>query len=475
MPAIPAGLEAFYHQDLTWTDCGDLKCAELTVPMNYADPNGQTITVSLAKHEATGKAIGSLLVNPGGPGSSGKEMAKTAENYFSAALLDSFDIIGFDPRGVGDSTPVSCLPTKELIPLLEASYPDTPAGEAESEADIQQLAAGCAANTGAELSYVGTAYVARDMDVMRHVLGDPQLYYFGFSYGTQLGDAYAKLFPQNVGRMVLDGAVDVDVSSFEQAVAQTKGFEKSFDAYLKDCLAGSDCPFTGTVKQARAKVAKLLDDTLANPIPTSKPGRPLTQTALLYGIITPLYDDSTWSILSSAFEQVFEKNDGSMFQFLFDTYMSIGLDGELTSNMTQANWAVNCADVPASGDKAVWHRQADQLAKEAPLFGKVMGYSEYLCQAWPISAEREFVPDQAVAGTNPIVVIGTTGDPATPYQWAQEFAKKLDSGVLLTWEGEGHTAYLRADGCIIDPVDEYLLTGKVPENGLTCPGETSDN
>lgn len=479
MPAIPAGLEDFYTQELTWEDCGKLKCAELTVPMDYANPNGETITVALAKHSARGKAIGSLLVNPGGPGSSGKEMAENAATYFSPALRNNFDIIGFDPRGVGDSTPVSCLPAAELIPLLEASYPDTPAGEAESEADIRRLAAGCAANAGAELSYVGTAYVARDMDVMRHVLGDPQLYYLGFSYGTQLGDAYAKLFPQNVGRMVLDGVVDVDVSSFEQSLAQSKGFEAAFDAYLTDCLAGTNCPFTGTVAQAREQVIDLMDRVLESPIPTSKPDRPLTQTALLYGIITPLYDNTTWPILSLAFNQVFTENDGSTFQFIFDTYMSIGLDGEFTSNMIQANWAVNCADVPAVGDNATWREQADQLAKESPIFGKVMGYSEYLCQVWPISPDREFVPSQVNASAEtaggaasevaPIVVIGTTGDPATPYQWSQEFAKKLESSVLLTWEGEGHTAYVRAGDCIRRPVDDYLINGKVPQGGLVCP------
>ncbi|MFY9262578.1 MAG: alpha/beta hydrolase [Actinomycetaceae bacterium] len=468
MPAIPAGLESYYEQDINESDCDmGLKCGTIEVPLDYNNPDAASIEIAYAKRPASGESIGALLVNPGGPGGTGQDMAAYAQYYFSKDILASFDIIGFDPRGVGESAPVSCVDDDVLSDLLEASYPDTPEGEAQEKADADLLIAGCEERSGDLLHFIGTEEAARDMDVLRHVFGDPQLYYVGFSYGTKLGGMYAELYPENVGRLVLDGAVDSAISNFEQDLTQIQGFELALDNYLTDCLASTDCPFDGTIDDARAEIDAMLADSLENPLPTDDPDRMLTQSGLMIGIITPLYDDMSWPMLSDAFEEVKEDGTGSDFLQLFDWYTGRNPDGSYEDNSNEAIIAINCADAVIEGDEEIWKEQSDQMAQEAPLFGKYMGYSGYMCQNWPRDG-REVITEFNAVGSAPIVVVGTVGDPATPYEWSIAFADDFDNAVLVTWEGEGHTAYGRAGDCINDALDLYLLTGQVPEDGLTC-------
>ncbi|VEI13144.1 alpha/beta hydrolase [Trueperella bialowiezensis] len=467
MPEIPAGLDKFYEQELAWEACDDFECADVTVPMDYENPGGVTITIRMKKRAADEQAIGSLLVNPGGPGASGQSMAESANMFFSDDLLKHFDVIGFDPRGVGDSAPVDCLSDADLAAYLDTAHPDTPEGEAQERADVDRLVAGCKENTGDLLEFVGTREAAQDMDVMRHVLGDPRLYYVGYSYGTTLGGMYAELFPQNVGRMILDGAVDDAIPNFEQNLAQAKGFEQALDAYIEYCIDGGDCALGGTPEEARATVARLFDEIGANPVPAGD--RQLTEAGLFYGVAAPLYDDTSWFLLDSAFDQLIKENNGEIFLLLFDLYMSRQGD-TFTSNMTEANWAINCADTVVEGDEAEWEKLADKMAAEAPIFGKAMGYSQYLCAQMPGGLDEPMGPFVA-KGSEPIVVVGTTGDPATPYEWSQAFADKMDNAVFVTWEGEGHTAYGRAGDCIGKPLDAYMLRGEVPDDGLRCVGD----
>lgn len=470
MPEIPAGLESFYKQRVVWSECGkNLECGKFMVPLDYKNPTSATIAIAAKKHKAKGKAIGSLLVNPGGPGASGQEMAEGAADYFSPDILANFDIIGFDPRGVDKSAPVDCLADKDLAQVVDASYPDTAEGRAAARVDADKVVAGCQEKSGDLLPFVGTESAARDMDVLRHVLGDPQLYYVGYSYGTSLGGMYAELFPKNVGRMVLDGAVSSQVSSFQQTVAQLQGFEKALDAYLDDCLDGSSCPFTGSKEQARAQIKQLFADTLQKPLPTASEGRQLTQSALFIGMITPLYDDTLWPLLTQAFQEAFTKQRGTLFLTMADTYYS-RTGNTFQDNSVEANWAINCADYPAQGDDAQWQAEATELKEKAPIFGEVAGYDEYMCAKWPYKAPAPIGPFRA-EGSNSIVVVGTTGDPATPYQWAVDFSKTLANAVLITWEGEGHTAYGRSTDCVNKPIDKYLLDGTVPEADLKCPAE----
>ena len=468
MPAVPEGLARYYSQGVTWKECGDgLECGRYTVPLNYAEPSGKVIHIAVTRRAADKERVGALLVNPGGPGGAGQELAEIAEAYFPQPITDHFDIIGFDPRGVGESEPVDCVSDAELSRLLEASYPDTPAGQAASMKDAQVLAAGCEAKSGELLPFVGTENAARDMDIIRHVEGDPKLYYVGFSYGTSLGAEYADLFPDRVGRMVLDGAVASRGTNYEAMKQQLMGFENALDMYLKDCLENNAqrCPFKGSVADAREQIAKLFEQALREPLPTSDPDRPLTESGLLYGIVTPLYS-AAYSILTNAFSDLIEDGDASAFYTLFDAYLERD-SGKFLSNSMEANFAINCADYPAEGDEADWREYTEDLKQAAPLFGPVYGYNDAVCAAWPYQAPKRLGNYEA-KGSDPIVVLGTSGDPATPYVWAQDLADSLDNAVLVTWEGEGHTAYTRSTDCISDPVNAYLLSGVIPEDGLTC-------
>ena len=464
MPDVPDGLEDFYNQDLEWFDCDGLDCTDVTVPMDYENPDGETITIRMKKSAALGEPIGNLLVNPGGPGGSGQDMADFANMYFSENIIEHFNVIGFDPRGVGDSAPVDCLDDAQLATYLDTTFPDTDEGDEQAKAAVDELVAGCEANTGELLQYVGTREAAQDMDVLRHVLGDPRLYYVGYSYGTTLGGMYSELFPQNVGRVILDGAVDDSIPGFDQTVAQAKGFEQALDAYIEYCIDNGSCPLGDTLEDARAKVSEMFEDIVDNPIAVGD--RELTQTGLFYGIAMPLYDDTAWFALDIAFDEVVNQGKGDMFLTMFDLYMSREGDS-FTNNMVEANWAINCADAHVTGDEAEWEEKADQLAVEAPIFGDVMGYSQYLCSVMPGGEDGPLGPFVA-AGSEPIVVVGTTGDPATPYEWSEAFAANMENSVFVTWEGEGHTAYGRAGDCINKPLDDYLLRGDVPEDGLTC-------
>ncbi len=464
MPDVPEGLEEFYGQDLEWFDCDGKECADVTVPMDYDNPGGETITIRMKKARATGEAIGNLLVNPGGPGGSGQEMADSANLYFSDDITKNFDVIGFDPRGVGDSAPVDCLNDADLAAALDKTYPDTDEGSAESQSDTQVLVQGCIDKTGDLLEFVGTREAAKDMDVLRHVLGDPRLYYVGYSYGTSLGGMYAELFPQNVGRVILDGAVDDSIPNFDQSLAQAKGFEQALDAYIEDCISRGECVLGDSLEDARAKVAQMFEDIVDDPIQAGD--RQLTQTGLFYGIAMPLYDDTAWFALDVAFDEAINDGTGDMFLTLFDLYMSREGD-TFTNNMVEANWAISCADTYVEGDLAQWEELSDKMAEEAPIFGEVMGYSQYMCDIMPGGEEGPLGPFVA-KGSDPIVVVGTTGDPATPYAWSEAFANNMENSVFVTWEGEGHTAYGRAGDCINGALDAYLLRGVVPEDGLTC-------
>lgn len=467
MPKIPAQLGKFYRQGVTWEDCGDnLQCGEYTVPLDYEHPNDGVIHIAVTKRLADGARVGALLVNPGGPGGAGQELASQASAYFPSAVTDHFDVIGFDPRGVGESEPIECVSDEKLSKLVEASYPSTPAGQEAARKDAQELAAGCQAHSGKLLPFVGTESAARDMDIIRHVEGDPKLYYVGFSYGTSLGAEYAELFPQNVGRMVLDGAVASTSTNFEQSKAQLIAFENALDDYLKYCLESQKrCPFNGSIADARQRISQLFEQALAQPFPTSDPDHPLTQAGLMYGIITPLYS-SAYGLLTNAFKQLIEKNDGSAFYVLFNAYLERE-DGKFSSNSIVANHAITCADYPVEGDREQWQRQAKELAEVAPVLGPAFGYDDEVCAAWPYHPTKR-LGNYHAQGSDPIVVVGTSGDPATPYQWAQDLAGSLDNAVLVTWQGSGHTAYSRSTPCVQDPINEYLLKGTVPKDGLTC-------
>ncbi|GGP97570.1 alpha/beta hydrolase [Streptosporangium pseudovulgare] len=452
---------------LAWKDCGDgFECAKLPVPLDYGKPDGERIEISVIRLPATGRRIGSILINPGGPGASGVEYARSARSVLSGAVRARFDVVGFDPRGVGESSPVRCLSSGDLDAYtgLDAS-PDSPAEVAALEGGSRKFAAGCQARSGRLLPHVGTADAARDMDRLRAALGDSRLTYLGKSYGTQLGAVYADLFPARVRALVLDGAVDTSLSPMAMSAAQAQGFEVALDAFLADCLTTDDCPFTGTAKSARREVADLLRRVDRQPLANRNgDDRQVNEAWTVLGLITPLYDRQAWPVLRQALNEAL-KGDGSLLLRMADLLIDRREDGY--SNQTEANMAVNCVDARYPAGPAAFAEAADRAAKKAPLFGRYVTWGSLPCAYWPVKGKTPVRTD--APGAAPIMVVGTERDPATPYEWAKALADELSSGVLVGFDGDGHTAYLTGSSCVDRLVDDYLIDLKVPRDGTRCP------
>lgn len=467
---VPSGLDRFYSQKLSWSGCGgDFQCAKLTAPTDYAKPAGTTISLSLLKSPAEGDdRIGSLVINPGGPGGSGVEYARGARTVISAAVRQRYDVVGFDPRGVGTSTPLKCLSDTETDQLVAADPTPDDAAEVRSTVTLfEQLAARCKKGGGELLAHVTTRDAARDMDVLRAALGDDKLTYLGKSYGTFLGATYAELFPRNVGNMVLDGALDPALPSEQVNLGQAKGFEQATRSFVADCAKSSECPLGSDVDAGMAQLRDFLSQLDADPLPTGDPKRPLTEGLGSIGIAVVLYDENGWPVLREALAQAFA-GDGAEMLRLADIYTGRTPQGTYSSNQNTVIYAVNCTDRsdPSGGLDEV-ERTVTDFAKQAPTWGPFLAWSQLPCDYWPVEATSAAAPIKA-EGSGPIVVVGTTGDPATPYEWAVNLSKELADGHLVTYEGEGHTAYLRGSRCVDKAVDAYLLRGEVPKEGLRC-------
>ncbi|SPT54259.1 Tripeptidyl aminopeptidase precursor [Actinomyces bovis] len=498
--SVPTGLESFYSQQLDWQDCvpgpnenadklQGVKCAKAKVPLDYQDPSGPSIELSLKKRAATEKAIGTLFVNPGGPGGSGTGLAVNSKTLFSEALLASYDVVGFDPRGVMDSTAVDCLTDAEQdvvrsgqvvdeLKGTEADQPQTldpasPTALAALQKQKTWLAQRCAQKTTPGLlDHIDTISVARDLDILRAVVGAPSLTYLGYSYGTYLGATYAELFPGNVGRMVLDGAIDPSLSAADVTRGQAAGFEAALRAFVKDCQEGKSCPLKGDVDSGVAQIRQLLESIRTAPLKTADPQRPLTEALASTAIISALYQSEVWSVLSQGLDQAMNQQDGTILEYVSDTVASRNRDGSYTGNGDEAISPINCLDYPVQGDEATWLQQAQELQTISPTFGRYLLFSDASCQAWGHTSTRERKPISA-QGAAPVLVVGTTGDPSTPYKWSEAMSSQLASARLLTWEGNGHTAYGRKDAgpCVVNTVDAYLLAGTLPEAGKTCKGQ----
>ncbi|GAB3616201.1 alpha/beta hydrolase [Okibacterium endophyticum] len=468
---VAENLKPFYGQELEWTDCdGGFECTAVTAPMDWENPEAGEIELAVIRQAARGDdRIGSLLTNPGGPGASGYEfVAGSLDFAVDSALQERFDIVGFDPRGVGRSTAVECLEPDEMDEYLYGIVEPERGSEewiAEMTEGAIDFGAACLENTGEPLGFIDTVSSARDMDLLRAVLGDAKLNYLGYSYGTFLGATYAELYPEKVGRMVLDGAIDPAASNFDVTKTQAIGFENALEAYLDDCVSGQECPFDGTVDEAMQVVADLLASVDETPI-RNEDGRMLGSSTLLTAIIYPLYSAGSWSALSDMFREVMAGDAQYAFYFA-DAYNGRDEDGTYADNSTEAFSAYNCLDYTYDDDPAKMAEEAEQLAEEAPVIGRYMSYGDISCASWPFTdgAERDEIHAEGAA---PILVIGTTNDPATPYVWAESLAEQLDSGVLVTYEGEGHTAYNKGSTCVNDTVDEYLIEGTVPSSDPEC-------
>ncbi|WP_205014153.1 alpha/beta hydrolase [Nocardioides albidus] len=461
-------LEDFYGQRITWTRCDQNECGTLEVPVDYQNPGDGSIKLAVERTRATGDRIGSLVVNPGGPGAPGTDTAKDADFYFAQELRAAYDIVGFDPRGTGDSAPVDCLTDDALDAYVAADPdPDTPEEVATAKDNSEQFWSGCQARSGAVGGHVSTVEAARDMDVLRAALGEDQLDYFGFSYGTRLGATYAELFPDKVGRLALDGAVDPSLSPREGALSQAKGFETALRSYLQNCVDEGSCFLGASVDAGLRTITDLLAAIDAKPLPTKDPeGRDLSVGLAFYGLILPLYSEENWPYLDDALKQAID-GDGSTLLFLADTYGS-RQNGTYTDNSLEAISVINCLDDPWSITPDQVPGQFPDFEKASPTFGDVFAWGLTACNGIPFTSTDE--PDLKIDGSGaaPIVVLGTTRDPATPYEEAVAMADQLESGVLISRDGDGHTAYNKGNACVDDAVHGYLLEGTVPQDGLTC-------
>ena len=485
--SAPPGLERFYAQELAWGPCapfaaGDvdrqiyadpaLQCARMQVPLDYAQPQGRTASIAVLRHAApeSPERIGSLVINPGGPGASGVQTAA----YLATSLAQTevgrrFDVVGFDPRGVGGSEPaIRCLTGPERDADRRDDDTDaSPAGVTQTEAEEQQTVGLCTQRTGVEvLANVGTRDVARDMDVLRAALGDPQLTYLGYSYGTRIGSTYAEQFPRNVRAMVLDGALDPDQDPTAELIEQGRGFQGAFDAFARDCTSRPNCPLGQDPAQTTRVYQELTRPLIDAPLPLPD-GRVLSYSDAQQGTINALYVEAYWPRLVRALSDL-RAGQGSALMTLSDEYYERSPDGTYDSSQ-DAFEAIRCVDDPRVTDPAQSLARARAYNEAAPFLDSGRGASAARdsCAFWPVPPTSEPRMPQ-VDGLAPPLVVSTTGDPATPYQAGVELARALN-GALLTKVGDEHTAVFQNSRCVDDIATRYLVDGTLPPPDATCP------
>ncbi|HEX4442121.1 MAG TPA: alpha/beta hydrolase [Galbitalea sp.] len=494
-PAASPALTAFDRQVVHWTPCHHVfKCGTVRVPIDWQHIGTASIKIALIMHPATGSLLGDLVVNPGGPGGSGVEFVEEGvDGVVDGSVAQHYNVIGFDPRGVGASAPVTCYDdagTDKYFYDIDPGAVGSKTWIAAEEKKSRDLAAACARNTGPVLAHIDSISVAQDLDVIRAAVRQPKLNYLGYSYGTYLGTLYAGLFPNRVGRTVLDGADDPWGSDYQISdpsggsgsfgvgpnvdgtVGQTIGFESSLVDYLRGCLSNTSttvgrfrCPFTSTLARAKVRVEQEFARVNAHPLVT-KDGRKLGGATLATAIDDALYDSSDWPALTRMFVQLEDGNPAQAFEFA-DEYNDRNPDGTYSDNDDFAHLAIGCIEDGNDVDLSFDRREAAELRKVAPMLGIYSAYGDLICSGWRYSSSPFPNPIHA-RGTGPILVLGNTGDPATPYSDAVDLARQLDNGHLVTLHGEGHTSYDLGNGCIDRTVDDYLLSGAVPDRDPDC-------
>ncbi|MET9774056.1 alpha/beta hydrolase [Streptomyces sp. NPDC006367] len=498
---LPAGaaqdtepdLSRFYDQKITWSACRgmempkDLQCGKVTVPLDYARPEGGTLDLALARYRATGDSRGSLLLNFGGPGGSGVSELSVGGKPFMH-LTNGYDVVSFDPRGVGRSSPVSCGPATTKI--MEATDGDKEIEEPRAVLRrLRDAAAECAKHSGPVLHRMGTVDVARDMDVMRAALGDDRLNYLGFSYGTRLGAVYAARFPDKVGRVVLDGVDTLTESLAEQGLAGARGQQTALENFLDWCVEDIACPFGQDVREARREVVRLVASLDADPVPTAF-GEAFDGQDMVGAIGQALYSRELWPSLERALAQLVEDGDTRGLESFSSGGVTFpvreedgggGLAGEEEipmDNLPAALMAVNCADDPdrptAEQVTRSLGRLRERYEEASPVFGRYRLTQVLMCYGRPRGTDyiREDVKD---VDTAKMLLIGTRGDPATPYRWTEETARRLGpSAVVLDNKGEGHTGYASSE-CVHRKADDFLLYGSLPPDGSSCGAEDEDD
>jgi pimeloyl-ACP methyl ester carboxylesterase len=454
--------------ELRWVGCDDdlaaaagLQCATLEVPLDPADASGQQIELALARQRATGsegERIGSLVFNPGGPGGSGIEFLAAASTMVPEELA---------PRGVGDSSPVRCIDDATKDEQLEGDLsPDTEEELQRAIADQRELVEGCRTNAPDLVEHMSTADVAADLDRIREAVGDDRLSYVGFSYGTSIGSVYASLFPEKVRAMVLDGSVSPDATPEEEVIAQGRGFERTLESFVEHCNADPACALAPDAAGALDRVRAELEQ---DPVEVDDPRGSRTMGSDLFelAVSSALYDPTVWGTAARAISDV--RGGGAELLFaLVDRQIGRQPDGSY-DNAVDARSMVNCADQEERPTVDEGRAAAERIAAALPQLGESFAWGLLSCLQWPEAANP--LPEIAAEDAPPILVVGTLGDPATPYEWSEEMTAALGSARLLTYEGDGHTAFLRGGPCVDDAVTAYLIDGTLPDEGASCPAQ----
>jgi len=446
--------EAFDPEPLDWAPCTYGECAYLDVPIDYEDPDAGRTRIHVARAPADGDRIGALFVNPGGPGAGGADFAAILSMILPSEITDRFDIVGVDPRGTGESSPIDC-----GVDATELYGTDHTLEDEEDERALLEISKAyvddCTLHYGDVLQHVGTRDVARDMNTVLRAMGEEEMNFLGFSYGTAIGQVYADLFPDRVRAMILDGVLELGPSGIELATTQAIGFETALDRFVEYCRAAEGCQTADDPLGAVERVIELSER--PGGIPASRADRPAGAGEVQMGLAMALYSQSLWGTLDRALAEALE-GDGSRLVDLADQYVGIG-DFEIY-------FGVNCLDFEWPSDPQEFFAAAKAAAEQAPHFGEAIVNDYVRCADWPV--EQEPLEPVAAPGTPPILVISTTGDPATPFEAGVAVAERLEQGVLVVNDGDGHTVVADGNPCIDDIVVRYLVDLAVPEDGTTC-------
>lgn len=485
--AAPEGFTDYYQQKVQWRQCEadeiveqmmpepedleNYECTSFVAPLNWDEPDSDPVELVMGRYVAAGRDAPALFYNLGGPGGAAvQSLSSVVAHQLPEKLARTFQIVGLDPRGVGGSTPVQCYTDEERDAEAEREVDlSDKSGQQKADyyaAEVEKLAEKCQENSGEILGYVDTDSATRDFDLARALLEQDKLNMVGYSYGTLLVATYAQEFPHRAGRLVLDGPVDPTVGGDELAALQLEGMENSLYHWIEYCQAGISCPLDGDLEDGKKQMIDLLAQIEDAPLPTADPDRMLNVSQAVTGVVGSLYREDTYPLLTEVVATAME-GDGSGLQFVADFYRGRQIDGTY-DNGEDAFFAVNALDYEPSGTVDEWEANGIALAEEFPVLGEGYGFGSAGLEQWPYES-RKVRSQLAAPQAPPLLIIGTTNDPATPYVMAEGLADQLVTSVLVTVEGWSHGAYTKdADKCVVDVVDAFLLDGVVPVDGLVC-------
>lgn len=450
-------LDQYYSQKIEWETCyQNFKCGTFKVPTDYNSPESGSFTLQVLKHQATDKRhrLGSILVNPGGPGGSAYDYAMSAHSIVSDDLYAKYDIVGFDGRGIGESEPLRCLSDSEEDKFIDIDGANNSGTTLINAA--KSFAKACAYKAGVKLGHLSTFETAKDMDILRNLLHERKLNFLGKSYGTYLGGIYISLFPAYVGRFVLDGAVDPNISIRDQSLNQTAGFEHSLNDFLKANPIFS-----------KAQIQNLIESSATKPL-RNRNGRALSRSLAVTAIAASLYDSALgWANLKVGLTRALDDRNPDRLLTIADDYNNRDSSGHYFNNQNDIGIMINCLDWDTRSTYEELTKDVPNFVKASETFGRYIAYGTLPCTYWKAPPLQPKLPLKNIRSTK-FLIIGVTKDPATPYVWAQNLAKEFPDSVLLTLDGEGHTGHNRGVKCIDTKVDAYFLRGELPKTGISC-------